>query len=146
MAITSQGTVISIGNADGPPETFTTIGEVIGFTGPDTSRSSLNTTTLADTIVRTATGILDWGTVTLNLRLNFGDAGQDRVRTVYGTNARTNFRIAIPQGALGSAASSTAATLAFSGYIMAVQFASGQVDQLVEKSITIKLDSAITES
>jgi hypothetical protein len=146
MAVPSQSTTISIGNADGPPETFAVIGEVTSISGPQSSRSQLDVTALGDSIRRTAAGLLDPGEVTLNLRLNFGDTGQDLVRTRYFGNTRSTFRIGVPLGALGGGASSAATTITFSGWITAYTPVSAEVDGLITSTVTIRLDSTTTEA
>lgn len=143
MSIPAQGTVFSIESAT--PATFTAVGEVVDFTGPEESFSTLDPTNLADTRRRYALGLKDPGTMQIRYHLNYGDAGQDRMRSQFAAKARANFTLAIPAGTLGSGASSSATTLSFTGFITSMGI-SGSLDSIVEATATIQLDSDITEA
>lgn len=145
MAIGAQGTVIAIQTAAGPPAVFTTIGEITRFQGPALSRSVLDVTNITDALKRSAGGLLDPGEVTADLRLNYGDAGQDAVRAAFAANTRTPFKITIPAGALGGGASSTETVLTFTGYVTRYQI-SGEMDGVLAASISIRLDTVVTEA
>lgn len=144
MAIASVGTTLKIESAT--PATFTTIGEVVESNGPSSSMTVLDPTNLADTRRRKALGLMDPGEMTVTLHLNYGDAGQDRARTQYEAKARANFQLVIPAGSYGSGSSSTETTLAFAGYITRYSAAQAGVDGLIRSTMTITLDSAVTES
>lgn len=143
MAIASQGTVFSIESST--PATFTPIGEVTSITGPEETFTVLDPTNMADTRRRFGLGLKQPGTVQIGFHLNYGDAGQDRLRAQFAAKARANFTLAVPAGALGSGSSSAATTLSFTGFITSLSISSG-LDSVVESSATIQLDSDITEA
>lgn len=141
MAIAAQGTVLAIESST--PATFTTIGEVLSWSGPNQSLTVLDPTSIGDTIKRTAVGLLDPGSITMDLHLNYGDAGQDRVETNFAAKTRTNFKITIPAGSLGGGSSSSETVLTFAGYITSLGIG-GRMDSLASRSLTIELDTLIT--
>ena len=143
MAINAQGMILQIENDT--PGTHTNIGEVTAITGPSLSYTVLNVTNLNDTLMRKAPGLLDAGEVSADLHLNYGDAGQDRVRAQFGAKARSQFRITIPAGTLGGGATSIPTVLRFYGHITRWQI-SGRMDSVMSAGITITLDSDITET
>jgi len=143
MAIAAQGTVLAIESST--PATFTTIGEVLSWSGPNQTYTVLDPTSIADTLKRKAVGLLNAGSVSMDLNLNYGDAGQDRVRVNFAAKTRTNFKITVPAGNLGGGSSSSETVLTFTGYITNLSLG-GRMDALASGSLTIELDSVITEA
>lgn len=143
MAIAAQGTVLAIESST--PATFTTIGEVLSWSGPNQSFTVLDPTSIADSLKRKAVGLLNAGSVSMDLHLNYGDAGQDRVRTNFAAKTRTNWKITIPAGSLGGGSSSSETVLTFTGYITSLSLG-GRMDALATCSLNIELDSVITEA
>jgi len=143
MAVASQGLTLSIESAT--PGTFTAIGEITDITGPEESFTILDPTNLSDTRRRFALGLKQPGTIQIRFRANFGDAGQDRLRSQFAAKARPNFEIDFPAGALGGGSSSSATNYAFTGLITSLSL-SASTDALIEGACTIQLDSDIVES
>lgn len=89
------GTQIQRGNADGPPETFSTIGRIKNFTGPD-----LKTTEIDVTGLDNATGykdiimaLKDAGQISLEIFLDPGDAGHKGMLHDYDHQTLRNWKI-----------------------------------------------------
>lgn len=143
MSIAAQGTVLSIESVT--PGNYTAIGEVTSISGPTVSRTVLNPTSLSDSYQRKAVGLIDYGTITAELHLNYGDAGQDRVRTQLAAGARALWRLVIPAGQLGSGSASTQTTHSFAGFATGWTL-NGQMDGLYRATLTITLDADPVES
>lgn len=143
MAIAAQGTVIAIESST--PGTYTTIGEVLGWSGPDQSFTVLDPTNITDTRRRKALGLLQPGRVTVNMHLNYGDSGQDRVRSQMAAKANANWKITIPAGSLGGGSSSSETVLTFTGFAQSLSLG-GRVNAIATHDLTIEVDSAITEA
>ncbi len=143
MSIAAQGTTLQIETST--PGTYVAVGEVTAINGPSESVSVLNPTNMADTRMRKAPGLYDPGELSVDLHLNYGDTGQDRVRTQFAAKATALWRIVVPAGALGSGASSTQTTLSFGGFVKSISVG-GRLDSIATMTLVIVLDSAITES
>jgi len=143
MAIQSPGTTLSIESET--PDTYTPVGEVTSISGPAESWTVLDVTNLSDTRMRKALGLKDPGQVTVGLQLNYGDAGQDRLRTQAAAKALCNWQIEIPAGASGSGAASDATTLEFAAYISAISI-NAPINGVITASVTLTVDSDITEA
>jgi hypothetical protein len=143
MAIAAQGTVLAIESAT--PSTFNTVGEVQSWSGPSQSYTVLDPTSITDSLKRKGLGLLNPGSVSMDLHLNYGDTGQDRVRANFAAKTRTNFKITIPAGSVGSGSSSSETVLTFAGFITSLSLG-GRMDSLATCSLTIELDTVITEA
>jgi predicted secreted protein len=143
MATPSQGTVLRVESAT--PSTFTAVGEITAINGPQGSVTVLDVTNMSDTIRRRSPGLLEPGQVQVELQLNHGDAGQDRVRTVWAAKTRVNWEIVIPAGQMGSGTAALATTQAFSGFVSAMA-TSASLDGIYRMTLTITIDSAVTET
>ena len=143
MSIAAQGTVLQIETATAG--TYVTVGEVTAINGPSESVTVLDPTNMSDTRRRKAPGLYDPGEISVDLHLNYGDTGQDRLRTQFAAKVTALWKIVVPAGALGSGASSVQTTLSFGGFVSRIQIG-GRIDSIATMSLTITLDSAITES
>ena len=143
MSIPAQGTTLQIETAT--PGTYVAVGEVTAINGPSESYTVLDPTNMSDTRKRKALGLRDPGEISIDLHLNYGDAGQDRVRTNFAAKTSTLWRIVIPAGSAGGGTSSVQTTLSFTGFISRWNVGA-RMDSIASAGITITLDSDITES
>lgn len=143
MSIPAQGTLLQIETATAG--TYVTVGEVTAINGPSESMTVLDVTNITDTRRRKALGLKDPGEISADLHLNYGDAGQDRVRTNFAAKTATLWRIVVPAGSAGGGSSSVQTTLSFTGFISRWNLGA-RLDSIASAGITITLDSDITES
>ena len=91
-AIESQGSVFAIGNADGPPETFTPVGELMTMSGLDGQASEIDVTSLQSTAKEFLMGLQDWGSFKLEGNYLSADSGQDKMRAAKASRAKKHFK------------------------------------------------------
>jgi Lambda phage tail tube protein, TTP len=146
MSIRAQGSIFSIGSGTGSPETFSAVGEVTGWQGFDGEAKTLDVTTLDSTSVEKWVGLNDEGTLSLDLNLNFGDAGQTAMHVSKASGAKHNMKLAIPAGPAGTpsgAAASGATLITFAGYVKGFSL-TGQKDSIITAKAKIEITGAIT--
>jgi hypothetical protein len=97
----SIGTLLKIGNGDGPPETFSTIGDVMAVNLSDPKFDEIEVTHLnsptdaaGNVFKEIIFGLLDPGSATLELNFTGAD-GQDKLIAAAG--AKKNFELHMPQ-------------------------------------------------
>lgn len=90
-ATIGHGTLFKRGNADGPPETFTALGEILDISGPDMTKDTIDATHMASTdrYREFISGLRDGGEVTVTC--NFVPGGT----TI--ANALTDFQADVPR-------------------------------------------------
>jgi hypothetical protein len=133
-AVRSQGTLIKIGNGL-TPETFTALPGIQSFSGPGGNGSEIPVTDMDSTGVEILMGLLDEGTVTLNLFLAPANATQKRLRTDRANATKRNFQIVYTDGVTDS----------FAAYVLNFT-KSGGVDQAYQASVTLRVTGSISES
>ncbi len=115
------------------PQTWTEIGEVTDFSGPDGSASEIDVTHLQSTAKEFLMGLKDEGTYSLSINWVPDDAGQAACREARDTREKKDFKVTY----------SDDSTATFEGYIMAMS-GGGAVDDKVSGSITIRITDEIT--
>lgn len=135
-AISTQGALVQRGDGAGT-EVFTTIAEVISFSGPGGEASEIDVTSLTSTGKEFRLGLKDEGNVTLDCLLVPGDAAQDGLKSDRSAGTVRNFKIVLPD------ASST--TLSFAALVKGFSI-SGGVDDVVKASISLRVTGAVTWS
>lgn len=92
-------TLLKRGNADGPPETFTTINEILSLKGPGLARAMIKADNMSSPNGREEVipnGILQTGTIDLQVSYVRGDVGHTGLLSDIKTAALRNFQIVFP--------------------------------------------------
>jgi hypothetical protein len=97
-AKSATGVLIQRGNADGPPETFTTIGEIRSVTPPGWSRNKIETTTHNEGTESNVLGILRQRDAGFRINYVADDPTHEQILEDILNNARATWRIALPSG------------------------------------------------
>ncbi len=135
-ALESQGTTIAISDGTSP-QTFVVIPDVKDLNFRTGSAAVIDTTDLSATAKTKRMGLADEGQCTFNLMIRpqqtqhagLIDAKADRVARV--------FQVTLTDA-------SPTSTYQFSGYVLSVPISAG-VDGVIESSVTIEIDGAVTE-
>lgn len=133
--IDAQGTVIKIDDAT-PGTADVVIGKVKSYSGFDGEASEVDITNLASTAKEFRLGLQDFGAFSMDIQVDYADAGQDVCRTAQGTGATKTFNVTFPD----------ASTADFTGLVKNATSLSGGVDGVVDGTITIKISGAVTFS
>ncbi len=134
-AIETQSFTLGIGNGDGPPETFTLVGEIVSFTGFDGQASEIDVTHLKSDAKEFLMGLQDFGTFSIETNYLPSDAGQVKMRAAKASRAIQTFEVTL----------SDASTINFSGYSLSSPM-SGGVDSKVDGSFAIRISGDVTFS
>lgn len=132
QAFNAQGTIIAYETAT--PGTYTPIAEIRSFTGPGGAATVIDATTLSSTGKEKVLGLLDEGTLGLELNFVPGDPGQIQLRADRAAQTRRGYRITF-----SDANDSTATFQALvSSYTV-----SGGVDALTTLAVNLEITNAI---
>lgn len=117
------------------PVTFSTIGNVVGFNGFDGQASEIDVSNFASVAVEVKLGLIDNGSMSLDLHLDNADAGQLQARTVQISGVLTNMQVVLPS-------TFATPTASFAGFVK--QFSlNGRVNDVVKASIAIRISGAV---
>jgi predicted secreted protein len=136
-AIEAQGVLIKIGSGSGSPETFTSIPELMSFSGPGGSASVIDVTDLQSTGKEKRMGLQDEGQLTLEINYIPDDATHAQLRTDRANRTLRNFQIIFTD------ASDT--QFDFAAYVTGFSI-SGGVDGVITASVTLEISGSISES
>ena len=129
-AIKTQGTTIQRGDGGGP-ETFTTIGEIISFSGLGGEASEIETTSVTSTSKEFILGLPDGGDFTITVNLDPQDSQQTGLRDDRTNGTLRNFKITLTD--TGST------TIDFAAYVKGFSI-NGAVDEKVTADITLRVN------
>ena len=133
--IDTTGLTITAGTATATPTTWTTVNNLLSFSGFDGSAAELDRTNMSSTAKEYILGLIDSGQFSIELHVDNNDAGQAALRAKQG-GAATSFRLVLP-GAVSNL------TYTFSGLVK--KFAvTGGVDQLVKATADLRITGAVT--
>ena len=136
-AMVGKGVILARGNGDGPPETFTTVAEVIDFSGPDGQATVIDASHMQSTSRDKLMGLPDEGQMTLTANLipsNAAQFGLQQDRAAQPPVLR-NFEFTFTD--------SPASKIAFSAYVL--QYApAGTVDDKVTVNIVLEISGPVT--
>jgi len=134
-AIETQGTVVAINTGTTGSPIWTTIGEVVSFSGFDGQAAEIDVTSLDSTAKEVRMGLQDFGAFTLECNYLQADAGQVAMRAAKTARALKEFRVTF----------SNTKTAAFSAYVMSASV-SGGVDSKVDTSFAMRISGNVTFS
>jgi hypothetical protein len=133
QAFNAQGTTISYEGAT--PDTFTPIAEIRSFTGPGGAATVIDATTLSSTGKEKVLGLLDEGTLGLEMNFVPADPGQVQLRADRAAQTRRQYRIDF---------SDEANTRATFTALVSSYTVSGGVDALTTLAVNLEITNAIT--
>lgn len=131
-SIESQGTTIQYSDG-GSPSSFSSIGNIVSFTGPGGSASVIDVSNLDSTFREKRMGLPDEGQFTLEVNLDPDNTSHLALKNARRDRTRLEFRINLTD--------STSTKIGFFGYVLNFTI-SGGVDQVDKASITIEIDGA----
>jgi hypothetical protein len=134
-SITTQGTLIQRGNGDGPPETFTAIGEVLDFDGPGGERGEIDVTHLQSTSREYKLALKDGGDMSFNVNILRGNAGQNGLQADHDANTLRNFKVILNDGG--------PTTASFAAFVKRFR-RSGAKDDVVKGNVTLRISGDVT--
>ncbi len=117
------------------PLTFTAVANVKSFNGFGGMASEIDVTNLSSTAKEFRLGLQDFGTITIEVSVDYNDAGQTALRAAQASGVERNFRLAFPN----------AKTATFAGYVKGAPVQGG-VDATVEGSFEIRINGNVTVS
>ena len=132
--VLAQGCTLKVGDG-ASPEVFNAIGQVTAINGPSGAAPIIDVSNLSSTYREKRTGLPDNGDVTATVQYDPADTGQTRVETLRAGSLSGNFQIVL--------SNSPATTWSFAGYVSEFSKTIG-IDEVVEASITVNIDGAIT--
>jgi hypothetical protein len=91
-AFSAQGATVTVDIATTP----TNIANVISFDIPGTPAAEIEVTNLQSVAKEFLSGLQDFGTVTMNVHPDYGDAGQNQMRTLRASGAAAEYVITLP--------------------------------------------------
>lgn len=135
-AIRTQGTLVQRGNG-ATPEVFTTIGEVVDFSGPGGKASIIDTTHLGSVAKEKLPGLPDEGSFTLTLNWVPSDAQQTALETDRYNQTLRNFRVVYTD--LGATQRN------FAAFVMGFQ-TDGKADDKVVAKVDLEISGRVTRT
>lgn len=133
-AVESQGTVIAF-SFGGSPSSFTTIPNVVDFSGPGGQASVIDATNLLSAMKEKMMGLPDAGQFTFNINFDPDNAVHQQIRQAWASRQLCQFRITFTD--------STPATCVFDGYVLGFQV-SGGVDNIIKAAVTVEITGALS--
>jgi hypothetical protein len=133
-SISAQGVVLAMSYGESPTS-FSTIANVVDFSGPGGSAAVIDITSLQSVAKEKIMGLPDEGQLTFNINLDPDSATHTLLRNARTARQECEFRITLTD--------STPTNLYFSGYVLNFSV-SGAVDDVVKAAITVEIDGAVT--
>lgn len=131
--VLAKGTLIEVESASAG--VWSTIGEVLGFSGPGGSAKVIDVSNLASTRKEKRMGLPDEGQFSLDLNYYGSDTGQTRMYSLRNTSAQGNFRATLVDGSIWT----------FAGFVLEFSI-SGSVDDVVKAKTTIEITGEVVKS
>lgn len=129
---TSYTTYTSGGTAT--PVTYTTIGDVVSFSGFDGQASEIDVTDLSSTAKEFKLGLTDNGGVSVTLNTVKGDAGQVALQAAKDAGTSRTFKLTLPSG--------TPSVATFTAFVKQMPVAGG-VDAKVSSTVALRISGAV---
>lgn len=138
-ATSAQGVLIQRGDGAGT-EVFTTIAEVLSFTGPTQSSAEVEVTSFDSAAKEFIAGLRDGGSISFDMNFVASNAAQQGLQTDMNNAATRNFKLILPDNTV----TGDRTTITFAAVITQFTLLKGQVDQALSSSVTLKLSGAPT--
>lgn len=138
-AKSTKGTTISIGNDDGPPETFDEIAEVTNYQAPGVTVQEIEVTHLKSTSVERIAGLADGDSVTFDVNFIASDTQQQELFTLATAGTKRNFEVNLHDD------DTTPTKFTFPAIITSLPGPSGGVNEAVKiTGITLRVAGDVT--
>lgn len=134
-AIETQGFVFGVSASGTSPITYTSVSEVVSFSGFDGAAAEIDVTHLQSTAKEFLMGLQDFGSFTIEVNYLPADTGQDLLRTAKSNRDLHYFKVTF----------SDASFATFTGYVLSASV-SGGVDAKVDGSFQIRISGDVTFS
>lgn len=138
-ASSSQGTLIKRGDGAGT-EVFTTVAEVLSFTGPTQSATQVDVTSFDSTAREYIAGLRDSGEITFEMNYVGSSASQQGLQTDLNNRTTRNFKIIFNDNTVDA----DKTTISFAAIVTQFTLAKGQVDSPLTSSVSLKISGAPT--
>ena len=139
-ATSTTGLKLQRGAGNGPPETFTTIGEVTDFSGPSESVEQIDVTSFDSTAKEYIASLPDSGEVTFGVNFVGSNAQQQGLRSDLRAGTVRNFKIIIKDDALEAGCT----TVAFAAIVKNLDGPTGGVNAPITMKVTLKVSGQPT--
>lgn len=133
MAVATKGTKLMRGKGTGSPETFEQVMTIKSVTGPNPTRTEIDTTTLASEAKEFMLGLKDNGEMSFPGLFIGNDAVQQAIIDDLDATTPGNWRVEIPDGT----------KIAFSAYVKGFPLTMN-ADAAVEFNMTLRITGDIT--
>ena len=140
MAKSSQGSTVGV-SATLPATTYTQVNCNIGVNMEDAEAADIDVTCLSSTAKEYLVGIQDSGTLTLDLNVEFGDAGYVILKAAKASGDKIGFEIELAK----EGTETKGRTFAFDGFVKSLPWALA-VDAAITGSANIKISGVVTET
>ena len=140
-AIATQGIAIKVGDG-AMTEVFTTIAEVIGFSGPTTAANEIEVTTLASTAKEFIAGLVDNGEVSLEVNAVPKDTQHRQIRADISAGTVRNYLIDFNDK---EGAETTSTTYEFAAFVKEFPLSAAADDKL-SGTVTLRITGAIIDT
>jgi len=115
------------------PNTYTKVNNFKDYNGFDGKSSEIDVTHLESTAKEVRAGLMDNGSLSINIDRDTSDAGQQALLAAQVSGAVKNFKLTLPNAVVGS----------FAGIV--TQFSlSGKVDDVLKTPCTIRISGSVT--
>ncbi len=131
----STGLTITVGSGTLTPVTLTTVGKTKSFNGFDGAASELDTTNFASTAKEFMLGLVDNGSLSMDLQYDKSDAGQVAVEASRVAGTAKTWKVVLPSG--------TTPTATFTAYVKSFS-KTGAVDAVVMGTVNLRISGAVT--
>ena len=139
MATSSQGATFGV-SATIPATTYTLVNCVNAINKEDVEAATIDVTCLAATSKQKITGLTDNGTISLELFIEFEDAGYKLLEAAKISGDDTAFEITLPT--VGT--ETTGRKFQFNGFVKSLPWSLG-VDAAISGSASIEINGDVTE-
>ncbi len=137
-AKSTKGVKFMIGNADGPPETFSLIPEITTFQAPGVNAAEIDATSLDSTAMERIAGLQDGDAASFDYNSIYDSTTQALLRTNCAAGIKTNFKIELNDA-------TTPTKIEFAAIITAVPGVGGGVNEVQKVSgVTLRVTGPVT--
>lgn len=125
------------------PEVFTAVTGVFNIDPPKPKRAEIDVSDLTDTARRKKLGMVDNGSLSIQMNWIDGDAQQDGLVTDYAAGTLRNFQLTYPSAA---GTPSAGGTDSFAAFVMSVDRGPVALDGKQTRTATLLISGAIVET
>ncbi|SDV49820.1 phage tail tube protein [Chitinasiproducens palmae] len=132
-AISAQHSTLRVDAGTSTAPAMTKVGNLKSFSGMDGTATDIDVTDLDSTAKEKRVGLQDWGNASLEVNVNYDDAGQQELLTAKRDGKARDFELDLPDGTL----------VKFRAYVKSFPIAAA-VDGVLTATISLSIDGDIT--